>query len=150
MTGTRNMSALPLVEYFTPLVDWLKEQNNGENIGWSESCPTNIPLPTTNNVPPFVSSFGCFLILASILIDLLQQKSKPDTEIDVHPLSWLDTDTSRKSGGVKLLLWAHTSPLRELMQSCKCFLHMSKRGIFFFHFINLYCNECLELIMKLY
>ena len=71
MTGTRNMSALPLVEYFTPLVDWLKEQNNGENIGWSESCPTNIPLPTTNNVPPFVSSFGCFLILASILIDLL-------------------------------------------------------------------------------
>ena len=71
MTGTRNMSALPLVEYFTPLVDWLKEHNNGENIGWSESCPTNIPLPTTNNVPPFVSSFGCFLILASILIDLL-------------------------------------------------------------------------------
>ena len=71
MTRTRNMSALPLVEYFTPLVDWLKEQNNGENIGWSESCPTNIPLPTTNNVPPFVSSFGCFLILASILIDLL-------------------------------------------------------------------------------
>jgi peptidyl-dipeptidase A len=30
MTRTRNMSALPLVEYFTPLVDWLKEQNNGE------------------------------------------------------------------------------------------------------------------------
>jgi hypothetical protein len=35
------------------------------------------------------------------------QKSNSDTEIDVHPLSWLDTDTSRKSGGVKLLLWAH-------------------------------------------
>ena len=71
MTGTRNMSALPLVEYFTPLVEWLKEQNKGENIGWSESCPTNIPMPSTSDAPRFVVSIGYFLILASILIDLL-------------------------------------------------------------------------------
>ena len=29
-----------------------------------------------------------------------------------------------KSGGVKLILWGQTSPLSEMMLSCKCFLHI--------------------------
>jgi len=44
LTGGRQMTAVPLVEYFTPLIDWLKEQN-GEDHGWEEACPTNIPVP---------------------------------------------------------------------------------------------------------
>jgi hypothetical protein len=34
-------------------------------------------------------------------------------------LSWLGTDTSIKSGRVKLVFWAQTSPLSEMMQIIK-------------------------------
>jgi len=34
MTGTREMDATALVEYFTPLRSWLQEQNKGEKCGW--------------------------------------------------------------------------------------------------------------------
>lgn len=34
ITGQRDMSALPLVEYFQPLIDWLEEQNRDEVLGW--------------------------------------------------------------------------------------------------------------------
>ncbi len=33
-TGTRDMSARPMVEYFAPLMTWLEEQNRGEQEGW--------------------------------------------------------------------------------------------------------------------
>ncbi|PIK47773.1 putative angiotensin-converting enzyme isoform X4 [Apostichopus japonicus] len=34
ITGQREMSALPLVEYFQPLIDWLEVENQGETLGW--------------------------------------------------------------------------------------------------------------------
>jgi peptidyl-dipeptidase A len=33
-TGTREMSAQPMVEYFRPLLGWLEEQNRGRRCGW--------------------------------------------------------------------------------------------------------------------
>ncbi len=33
-TGTREMSAKPMLEYFAPLKKWLDEQNKGETAGW--------------------------------------------------------------------------------------------------------------------
>jgi peptidyl-dipeptidase A len=33
-TGTREMSAQPMVEYFRPLLGWLEEQNRGRKCGW--------------------------------------------------------------------------------------------------------------------
>ena len=50
------------------------------------------------------------------------------TNIQIHDrsLSCLCTGISiKKSGGVMLLLWTKTSPLCEMMQSYKCFQHMS-------------------------
>ena len=38
---------------------------------------------------------------------------------------WLDTGTSIKCGGVKLVLWVQPSPLSEMMLSCKCLPHAS-------------------------
>jgi peptidyl-dipeptidase A len=35
MTGTDKADASAIVEYFQPLMDWLKEQNKGENEGWT-------------------------------------------------------------------------------------------------------------------
>jgi peptidyl-dipeptidase A len=34
LTGTRQMDAAPLIEYFTPLMGYLKEQNQGQSCGW--------------------------------------------------------------------------------------------------------------------
>ena len=39
MTGQRNMDAGPLLEYFRPLQDWLKKENEGKDVGWDEECP---------------------------------------------------------------------------------------------------------------
>ena len=47
ISGTRDLSAEPIVEYFQPLLDWLDEQNTdlNLNIGWDEtSCPPGIIL----------------------------------------------------------------------------------------------------------
>ncbi|KAJ8030388.1 Angiotensin-converting enzyme [Holothuria leucospilota] len=34
MTGQRDMDAGPLLEYFEPLINWLEEENEGEELGW--------------------------------------------------------------------------------------------------------------------
>lgn len=48
------MSASGLMEYFDPLITWLKEQNKHENIGWSSDCvdpivPTKPPMVTATS-----------------------------------------------------------------------------------------------------
>ena len=56
------------------------------------------------------------------------EKSQKETQsiILTHKyMTCLSTDTSIKSGGVKLVVWAQTSPLSEMMRSCKCFPRMS-------------------------
>jgi peptidyl-dipeptidase A len=42
VTGVREMSALPVIEYFRPLMEWLAQENAGETIGWAEECPAGI------------------------------------------------------------------------------------------------------------
>ncbi len=37
VTGTQKMDSTALVEYFTPLLGWLKEQNKGRQCGWPAS-----------------------------------------------------------------------------------------------------------------
>lgn len=68
MTGSRSMSALPLVEYFKPLIDWLKIQNNGQTIGWDSSCPTEIPSPTDTGVHITMSPWNVLLFSILVLV----------------------------------------------------------------------------------
>ena len=50
ITGQRKMSAKSLMNYFQPLTDWLKKQNNGtDDIGWSEDCPDPVAIETDLN-----------------------------------------------------------------------------------------------------
>jgi peptidyl-dipeptidase A len=35
LTGTRQMDATAIVEYFQPLMQWLDEQNRGRECGWT-------------------------------------------------------------------------------------------------------------------
>jgi len=54
------------------------------------------------------------------------ERSKIDTsntQIHDDSLFWLGTGTLIKSGRVKLVIWAQTSHLCEMMQSAKCFTH---------------------------
>lgn len=37
-TGTDKMSAAPLMEYFRPLIDWLKQKVPEAERGWSDEC----------------------------------------------------------------------------------------------------------------
>ncbi|KAK3605969.1 hypothetical protein CHS0354_019648 [Potamilus streckersoni] len=39
MTGQRSMDVQPLLEYFDPLIKWLKQENYRERPGWTEACP---------------------------------------------------------------------------------------------------------------
>lgn len=39
LTGQRKMSAGALMDYFKPLTDWLKIQNQDDTGGWQEDCP---------------------------------------------------------------------------------------------------------------
>ena len=34
LTGSREMDASAIIEYFTPLMQWLKEQNKSQQCGW--------------------------------------------------------------------------------------------------------------------
>ena len=42
IVGSREMSALPLVEYFQPLLDWLASENEGQPVGWEPACPPDL------------------------------------------------------------------------------------------------------------
>ncbi|GFR76904.1 angiotensin-converting enzyme [Elysia marginata] len=42
ITGQRHMDAGPLMEYFQPLLEFLKKEN-GNDYGWDESCPEEPP-----------------------------------------------------------------------------------------------------------
>jgi len=37
LTGTREMDATAIIDYFQPLMDWMKEQNQGQQCGWGEA-----------------------------------------------------------------------------------------------------------------
>ena len=39
ITGSENMSADSIMRYFAPLLEWLKEQNRGYSVEWTDSCP---------------------------------------------------------------------------------------------------------------
>ena len=39
------MDAAPVVEYFAPLQDWLKQQNEGQTCGWPATTPAAVAAP---------------------------------------------------------------------------------------------------------
>jgi len=39
ITGQREMDASALLEYFQPLHDWLRRQNEGYDVTWADECP---------------------------------------------------------------------------------------------------------------
>jgi peptidyl-dipeptidase A len=50
MTGSEKMDASAVLEYFAPLQDWLKQQNEGQRCGWTPPPATAIatPAPATS------------------------------------------------------------------------------------------------------
>ncbi|XP_064643851.1 angiotensin-converting enzyme-like isoform X1 [Lineus longissimus] len=64
VTGQRKMDATAIVDYFKPLIDWLKEQNKGHDIGWMPVCPT-----FTSGATRAVSlSFSLYAIVYAVVV----------------------------------------------------------------------------------
>ena len=42
ITNQTKMDVSAILEYFAPLIDWLKEQNKGQRSGWTDTCPDPI------------------------------------------------------------------------------------------------------------
>lgn len=73
LTGQREMSAQPLLNYFRPLQEWLEKENarNGEMIGWkiSPSNPTSSAVAVISTSPliiGFMSSYIAFRLQIKI------------------------------------------------------------------------------------
>lgn len=45
LTGGEKMDAGPVLEYFAPLQDWLKQQNEGQTCGWQAAAPAAAAAP---------------------------------------------------------------------------------------------------------
>ena len=43
MTGSRDISAQPMIDYFQPLLDWLAQENEGHDVGWDRTVCPNVP-----------------------------------------------------------------------------------------------------------
>ncbi|XP_052094708.1 uncharacterized protein LOC127730371 [Mytilus californianus] len=57
ITGQPNMDAKPIIDYFIPLIDWLKEQNKGDNPGWSETCSVTQLPPSIGKVEEWLTQY---------------------------------------------------------------------------------------------
>jgi peptidyl-dipeptidase A len=53
LTGGEQMDAAPVLEYFAPLQDWLKQQNEGQACGWTDPrTPATAPAPAPASATP--------------------------------------------------------------------------------------------------
>ncbi|TWG86980.1 peptidyl-dipeptidase A [Luteimonas sp. J16] len=49
LTGGETMDASAVLEYFAPLQEWLKQQNEGRSCGWQAPAPAPAPAPAADN-----------------------------------------------------------------------------------------------------
>lgn len=82
------MSAQPLIDYFQPLLSYLRAAN-GDEVGWSADCPSFAdPLSSAGHVRPLA---GLTFILVIIALAYLVWGAWDDGSDDVIKLStWLD------------------------------------------------------------
>lgn len=52
LTGGEKMDASAVLEYFAPLQDWLKQQNEGKTCGWQADAASATPAPVTSGKTP--------------------------------------------------------------------------------------------------
>lgn len=69
MTGQRNMDAGPLLEYFQPLHDWLRQQNAGHEVTWDDSCPPGSVAGSSDRIVGFrlVAADRCAVFMRALL-----------------------------------------------------------------------------------
>ena len=52
ITGQRKMDVGPVLEYFTPLIEFLEKENRQQRPGWSPACPSDNALKANRPVSP--------------------------------------------------------------------------------------------------
>lgn len=73
MTGQRTMDAGPLLEYFQPLHDWLRQQNAGHNVKWDHECP---PGSFNAALREAAASDTCAVFMAVMFVGLLLRANR--------------------------------------------------------------------------
>ena len=86
ISGSNKMEATAMMEYFKPLLDWLKERNRGHKVGWTDECPSETfdykvkpeitTTPTTGTTTKNVSgaaviSLSCVSFIVCLLMTLV-------------------------------------------------------------------------------
>ena len=51
LTGKEQMDASAVLEYFAPLQDWLKQQNEGQTCGWQAPATAAVPTAKPAEAP---------------------------------------------------------------------------------------------------
>jgi len=90
ITGQRDMDAGPLLEYFSPLLEWLREENNrtGEDIGWTHShrvnaCHNALQVTPEPPVEVTLADDGCHYLIGNKKHKVeIVMKDKPEPEAE--------------------------------------------------------------------
>ncbi len=69
--GVREMDSGPILEYFKPLSDWLKAENqkNGVRVGWDDKCPEG-SFPPTDSASS--SAYSMVLLMTALFVHLFK------------------------------------------------------------------------------
>ena len=62
LTGRYRIETVALMEYFQPLLDFLKKEN-GEDYGWEENCPKEPPHCNARRLETPISTVGLFVAI---------------------------------------------------------------------------------------
>ena len=76
ITGQPNMDAQALLDYFEPLHEWLKKENEGHPVGWEDECPPNSFSETSLATLP-LPSLTVMTVLSALCLFLLVVRHKP-------------------------------------------------------------------------
>ena len=67
LTGSDELSAEPLLEYFRPLQRWLERQNEGHDVTWQPECPDG-SLVSSGSVRRRLHVFYAIFVIAALLV----------------------------------------------------------------------------------
>ncbi|XP_067687134.1 uncharacterized protein [Haliotis asinina] len=99
LTGQNKMDARPLMEYFQPLTDWLKEQNRGHIIGWEHMCPDSIPMSASATSARVTHAIFLVTIATAVLRSVRSSLDSPFDVVQVCPPPHGILTTVRGIGG---------------------------------------------------
>jgi len=83
-TQQSELNAQPIMEYFEPLMDWLKQQNQNKQCGWPGNMPASNP-PTFGLGAIIGISVACLVVLVIVIVSIWKFFPKRHGEYEQIP-----------------------------------------------------------------